>query len=118
MANVICLSPGDGCNLAAEFLRQVFGFLPGALDRPYRCADEICSVARNPQIFIENKNVVLFVISGSFEKAPLGCSRFRTSQSRMNYDAFHVAAVQKAFPHDADEASQLFGNRQQFDHPF
>jgi len=46
--NVICLAPGDGRNLAAESLRQVFGFLPGALNRPYRRADEICSAVHDP----------------------------------------------------------------------
>ena len=56
---MIFLPFGDRRNFAAEPLHQIRGFLPGPLNTPYRCADEIFRRTRNPEIFVENKNTLL-----------------------------------------------------------
>ena len=56
---MIFLPFGDRRNFAAEPLHQIRGFLPGPLNTPYRCADEIFRHTSNPEIFVENKNTLL-----------------------------------------------------------
>ena len=67
---------------------------PRLLKAPNRCADEIGSSSRNPQVFVENKNVMFLQLPEILEKRRPNARASALRKSRMNYDpSRHVAAV-------------------------
>ncbi len=87
---VICLTPSDGRNLIPEPLREILRFLFRVLQSPYRGADEIASLPCNPQVFVENKNILLLQLAKILKERRPDAGAAALCESRMKYDASHV----------------------------
>ena len=59
----------------------MFSRLP---ERPNRCADEIGSRSRNPQILIKNKNIILLQLAKILENRSANSRALALRESRMN----------------------------------
>jgi hypothetical protein len=55
--------------------------------RPNRCADEIGSRSRNPQILIKNKNIILLQLAKILENRSANARASALRKSRMNKEA-------------------------------
>jgi len=64
---------------------------PRVLEAPNRCADEIGSRSRNPQILFKNKNIILLQLGKILENRSANTRASALRESRMNKRArFHV----------------------------
>ena len=69
---------------------------PRLLKTPNRCADEIGSRSRNPQVLIKNKNIILLQLAKILEKRSANARASALRKSRMNKKArSHVAALRQ-----------------------
>lgn len=75
------------CNFPTQSSREVLGVFPSLLKNPNRCADEIGSRSRNPQIFIKNKNIILLQLAEILEKGSANACASALRKSRMNKKA-------------------------------
>jgi hypothetical protein len=60
---------------------------PRLLETPNRCADEIGSRSRNPQILIKNKNIILLQLAKILENRSANTRASALRESRMNKKA-------------------------------
>jgi len=60
---------------------------PRLLEKPNRCADEIGSRSRNPQILIKNKNIILLQLAKILENRSANTRASALRESRMNKKA-------------------------------
>ncbi len=116
--NVISLVFRRRCNLFAYSLREVFGFLPGQLQRPDRRSNQLVSRSRNLQVFVENKNIILLQLAEVIKKRRANAGASALRKSCMDDEArFHIGGGKEACAMKS-AASKLSRTFEQLNHSF